>query len=198
MFRNWLCSVSRVGPPQRDSAPSRSCLRGPGVPSRQSIHFGFVLSSWQGGQCRPPFSARSVFLRLKKPKNRKHAYGFARRNPLFSTARQTKRESILTVRSVPRKNTAFAQSGTLPAFRAILNRLEPGASRGGLLLAQIQANARRQRYPIETQGAYTKPTRIIDPRDPPCDASCKKGPPDASQNLRPPPQPMEKKELIAS
>jgi hypothetical protein len=36
------------------------------------------------------------------------------------------------------------------------------------------------------------------PPDHPCDASCKKVPPDASQNLEPPPQPTEKEELKTS
>jgi hypothetical protein len=31
------------------------------------------------------------------------------------------------------------------------------------------------------------------PRPHPCDASCKKDPPDASHDLAPPPQPIEKK-----
>jgi hypothetical protein len=116
------------------------------------------LSSWQGGPCRPAVSARSVFLRLENAKNREHTYGFARRNPLFSTARQPKRKHPYGLASFrPTENTAFAQYDTLPAFRANLHRLEPGASSDGFLPAQIHANPRRQRYPIETQGVYANP-----------------------------------------
>jgi hypothetical protein len=43
-----------------------------------------------------------------------------------------------------------------------------------------------------------KATRIIELRNHPCDASCRKGPPDASQNFEPPPQPIEKEELKTS
>ena len=43
-----------------------------------------------------------------------------------------------------------------------------------------------------------KGARIIALLDPPCDASYKKSPQDASQNLRPAPQPIEKEELKTS
>jgi len=40
--------------------------------------------------------------------------------------------------------------------------------------------------------------RIIAPPYHPCDASCQKSPPDASQNLEPPPYPIETKCLTTS
>ena len=43
-----------------------------------------------------------------------------------------------------------------------------------------------------------KGSRIVDLPDHPCDASCQKSPPHASQNLKPPPQPIEKEELKTS
>jgi hypothetical protein len=43
-----------------------------------------------------------------------------------------------------------------------------------------------------------KGIRIVEPPDHPGDASCKKGPPDASPNLEPPSQPIEKEELATS
>src|ERR1035437_2108953 len=43
-----------------------------------------------------------------------------------------------------------------------------------------------------------KGIRIIDPPDPPGDASYQKNPPDASPNLGPPPQPIETEDLATS
>jgi hypothetical protein len=44
----------------------------------------------------------------------------------------------------------------------------------------------------------SKGARIIELRDHPGDASCRKAPPDASPNLDPPPQPIENEELVTS
>jgi hypothetical protein len=59
-------------------APAAARFRGPGVPSRQSAHFGFVPSSGQGGQCQPAIIASSVALRLKNAAFRRHSCGSTR------------------------------------------------------------------------------------------------------------------------
>jgi hypothetical protein len=58
-------------------AAATARFRGPGVPSRQSAHFGFVPSSAQGGQRRPAIAATPVALPLKNAAFRRHSCGFA-------------------------------------------------------------------------------------------------------------------------
>jgi hypothetical protein len=70
---------------------------GPRPAQPQAAHFGFVPSSWQGGQCRPAIAARSVAFRLKNAAFRKHGYCLARGSSLFSIDRQQEKESLLTI-----------------------------------------------------------------------------------------------------
>ena len=142
--RNWLRSVYHV------EQPPTARFRCPGVPSRQSAHFGFVPSSWQRGQCRPAIAAGSFALRLK--------------NAAF-------RASPLSVAS----DAAVAATCSPSPIPALFG------SRIALKINHLR-----------------EATRIINLRGHPCDASCQKSPPDASQNLKPPPQPIEKEDLTTS
>jgi hypothetical protein len=118
---------------------------------------------------------------------------------------------------VPGRQSALLASFRPPASRALYailsNRLEVEAQHnypgwrlapcgvvcrgGGPGACTVPGRPRRNPYPVEIEDLHTG-VRTIGPRDPPCDASCQKGPPDASQNPEPRTQPIEKEELKRS
>ena len=158
MFRNWLCSVSRVGPAQRDRAPSRSVSGVPASPAANRSTLALFCLPGKVAGVGPQFPPGQFFSASKIPKTVSMLTVLLGEILYFQPPASQKRRHPYGLASFrPSANTAFAQHDTLPAFRAILHRLEPGASSGGLLPAQIHANPRRQPYPLETKSVYANP-----------------------------------------
>jgi hypothetical protein len=95
-------------------------------------------------------------------------------------------------------NTARRLPPALPTLSSITRKPRPTTT--------TQATASPSRVASDAVVAARVPARAdavsgprpLAPGPHPCDASCRKSPPDASHNLEPPPQPIEKQELTAS
>ena len=104
MLRNWLCSVSRVGPPQRDSAPSRSVSGVPAPPAANRSTLALFCLPGKVARVGPQFPPGQFFSGSKMPKT-VSILTVLLGEILYFQPPANQKESILTVwlRSVLRK-----------------------------------------------------------------------------------------------
>ena len=205
-IRNSLCSVSRVAQPQRDSAPSQPVSGVPASPAanqrtlalfRHPGKAASVGSRLSPGKrlsgSRIPLSPSMLadlhpeILYFQPPANQKRKLlydlaSFGCLHPPPSTL------SSIVWKPSPTTTTQTSASPSGAASDAALLTGCPPRPMPTLPGTRIQLKLRSLR----------KRTRTIGLPDHPCDASCEKSPPDASQNLDPHAQLTETKELKTS